>query len=331
MSVDRRVSVGKTCLLVRFHDGIFLNGTCIATIGIDFRQKIVSIGDKQVGLQIFDTVNSLVGVIPHARWTFGFKLSDSERGKGFPLKEKNRVILDSPSWVASKQARQTFSEANLNRFLFIATEQHQAREHDYRVFSQSLPETRNWRERERNLVIACHAGLVCHRLVLLFFVKAGQERFRSITHSYYRDANALLLLYDVTSYSSFENVALWLNEIKQVTAKEMCIMLIGNKVDKSQRVVSREAGERLARDFQISFLETSAKTGQNVELAFMATAQELLDREFRPQPETQPGKNTIKLKSKHHSTDSTDWCCWDNQPCLVVNRAFLLSLNTCQL
>lgn len=142
--------------------------------------------------------------------------------------------------------------------------------------------------------------------VLLFFAKAGQERFRSITHSYYRDANALLLLYDVTSYSSFENVALWLNEIKQVSSKEMCIMLIGNKVDKSQRVVSREAGERLARDFQISFLETSAKTGQNVELAFMATAQELLDKESRPQPETQPGKNTIKLKSKHHSTD---WCC----------------------
>ena len=57
-------------------------------------------------------------------------------------------------------------------------------------------------------------------------------------------------------------------------------MLIGNKIDKSQRVVSREAGERLARDYEVSFLETSAKTGQNVELAFMATAQALLDNEL---------------------------------------------------
>lgn len=57
-------------------------------------------------------------------------------------------------------------------------------------------------------------------------------------------------------------------------------MLIGNKIDKSHRVVSREAGEKLARDFEVSFIETSAKTGQNVELAFMATAQALLDKEL---------------------------------------------------
>lgn len=111
-------------------------------------------------------------------------------------------------------------------------------------------------------------------------LQAGQERFRSVTHSYYRDANALLLLYDVTSYSSFENISAWLSEIKEFAHDDVIIMLIGNKIDKSQRVVSREAGERLARDFEVSFLETSAKTGQNVELAFMATAQALLDKEL---------------------------------------------------
>jgi hypothetical protein len=58
-------------------------------------------------------------------------------------------------------------------------------------------------------------------------------------------------------------------------------MLIGNKIDKSQRVVPREDGERLARNYQINFLETSAKTGQNVELAFMITAQDLLDKKLK--------------------------------------------------
>ena len=88
------------------------------------------------------------------------------------------------------------------------------------------------------------------------------------------------MLYDVTSYSSFENISAWLSEIKEFANDSVIIMLVGNKIDKSQRVVSREAGERLARDYEVSFLETSAKTGQNVELAFMATAQALLDKEL---------------------------------------------------
>jgi small GTP-binding protein len=137
------------------------------------------------------------------------------------------------------------------------------------------------------------------------FSKAGQERFRSVTHSYYRDAHALLLLYDVTSYSSFENISSWLSEIKESTHNDIIIMLIGNKVDKSQRVVSREAGERLARDFQISFLETSAKTGQNVELAFMATAQALLDKTLN---ETNAHLSLNDLV-KTHNTETSSSCC----------------------
>jgi len=183
-----REFIGKTCLLVRFKDGTFLAGSFIATVGIDFRNKIVALGDKKIKLQIFDTVNKLVN-------------------------------------------------------LFVKN-------------------------------------------IFFLFSKAGQERFRSVTHSYYRDANALLLLYDVTSYSSFENISAWLSEIKEFAHDDVIIMLIGNKIDKSQRVVSREAGERLAREYEVSFIETSAKTGQNVELAFMATAQALLDKElYRKNPQ----------------------------------------------
>ncbi|CAF0723909.1 unnamed protein product [Didymodactylos carnosus] len=188
--------VGKTCLLVRFKDGTFLAGSFIATVGIDFRNKIVTLGEKKIKLQIFDT--------------------------------------------------------------------------------------------------------------------AGQERFRSVTHSYYRDAHALLLLYDVTSYSSFENISVWLSEIKEFAHDDVIIMLIGNKIDKSQRVVSKEAGERLARDFEVSFLETSAKTGQNVELAFMACAQALIDKETS----IKSGKDSLNemVKMAHgmngkETSKSSGWCC----------------------
>jgi small GTP-binding protein len=154
---------------------------------------------------------------------------------------------------------------------------------------------------------------VCSALLLailfVFILKAGQERFRSITHSYYRDADALLLLYDVTSYSSFENISAWLSTIKESASDDTMIILIGNKVDKTQRVVSREAGERLARDYQISFLETSAKTGQNVELAFMTTAQALLDKELNENNVCLSSNNLIKMKHEDNNADTHDWCC----------------------
>lgn len=107
---------------------------------------------------------------------------------------------------------------------------------------------------------------------------AGQERFRSVTHAYYRDAHALLLLYDVTNKTSFDNIRAWLGEIREYAQDDVVIMLLGNKADCSERVVRREDGERLAREYSVAFMETSAKTGLNVEVAFMAVARELKSR-----------------------------------------------------
>ncbi|XP_017366542.1 ras-related protein Rab-26 isoform X2 [Cebus imitator] len=89
---------------------------------------------------------------------------------------------------------------------------------------------------------------------------AGQERFRSVTHAYYRDAHALLLLYDVTNKASFDNI----------------------QVDSAhERVVKREDGEKLAKEYGLPFMETSAKTGLNVDLAFTAMAKELKQRSMK--------------------------------------------------
>uniref|UniRef100_A0A672GEG1 RAB37, member RAS oncogene family n=1 Tax=Salarias fasciatus TaxID=181472 RepID=A0A672GEG1_SALFA len=108
---------------------------------------------------------------------------------------------------------------------------------------------------------------------------AGQERFRSVTHAYYRDAHALLLLYDITSKSSFDNIRAWLTEIHEYAQSDVVIMLLGNKADmSSERAIRRDEGERLAREYSVPFMETSAKTGVNVELAFTAVAKELKHR-----------------------------------------------------
>ncbi|XP_067673030.1 ras-related protein Rab-37-like isoform X4 [Haliotis asinina] len=111
---------------------------------------------------------------------------------------------------------------------------------------------------------------------------AGQERFRSITRAYYRDANALLLLYDVTNKASFDNIRAWLAEINEYAQEDVVIMLLGNKADiAGERVIRREDGERLAKEYGVAFMETSAKTGMNVELAFMAVARDLKMKKTR--------------------------------------------------
>ncbi|XP_060652477.1 ras-related protein Rab-26 isoform X1 [Drosophila nasuta] len=120
------------------------------------------------------------------------------------------------------------------------------------------------------------------RVKLQIWDTAGQERFRSVTHAYYRDAHALLLLYDVTNKTTYDNIRAWLGEIREYAQEDVVIVLIGNKADcsSSERQVKREDGERLGREHNVPFMETSAKTGLNVELAFTAVARQLKSRGY---------------------------------------------------
>ncbi|XP_045212549.1 ras-related protein Rab-37-like isoform X1 [Mercenaria mercenaria] len=134
---------------------------------------------------------------------------------------------------------------------------------------------------------------------------AGQERFRSVTHAYYRDANALLLLYDVTNKSSFDNIRAWLTEINEYAQEDVVIMLLGNKSDMaSERIIKTEDGEKLAKDHGVAFMETSAKTGMNVDLAFMAIARDLKMKKTR-QP-SDPKFNVAEYVDKEKKTPG---CC----------------------
>ncbi|XP_032394632.1 ras-related protein Rab-37 isoform X1 [Etheostoma spectabile] len=134
---------------------------------------------------------------------------------------------------------------------------------------------------------------------------AGQERFRSVTHAYYRDAQALLLLYDITSKLSFDNIRAWLTEIHEYAQNDVVIMLLGNKADMvADRVVKKEDGEKLAKEYGVPFMETSAKTGVNVELAFLAIAKELKHRATQQQNEPKFQIHDYIESKKHKSS-----CC----------------------
>lgn len=107
---------------------------------------------------------------------------------------------------------------------------------------------------------------------------AGQESFRSITRSYYRGACSALLMYDITRRETFTHLSRWLDEAKQNSNPELVIMLVGNKKDlEHKRAVSVQEGEAFARNHNLLCMEASAKTGENVEEAFITTSIKVLD------------------------------------------------------
>eukprot|EP01098_Paradermamoeba_levis_P007000 TRINITY_DN2906_c0_g1_i1.p1 TRINITY_DN2906_c0_g1~~TRINITY_DN2906_c0_g1_i1.p1 ORF type:complete len:209 (+),score=65.05 TRINITY_DN2906_c0_g1_i1:229-855(+) len=102
---------------------------------------------------------------------------------------------------------------------------------------------------------------------------AGQERFRAVTRSYYRGAAGALLVYDITRRSTYNHLTSWLTDARNLTNPNTVILLIGNKKDlEDKRDVTFEEASAFAEENGLIFLETSAKTGENVEQAFLKTA-----------------------------------------------------------
>ena len=128
---------------------------------------------------------------------------------------------------------------------------------------------------------------------------AGQERYRAITSMYYKGAKGGLIVFDLSSKSTFQNVEKWFNKIKKTADPTINLILIGNKSDlKDKRQISTEEGENKAKEMNVAYLETSALNADNVDKAFDLLIQEITKKMKKEIEEEEYEENDIHDDNK---------------------------------
>ena len=143
---------------------------------------------------------------------------------------------------------------------------------------------------------------------LIIYDTAGQEKFRSLIPMYIREAQIILLVYDISDRDSFDAMPNWIQEVKEVLNKEVVFALIGNKMDlDSQRKVSYEEGKKLAEKNNFVFQEVSAKTGKNFENLFEVQIFETVYNKFRKEFEKrEEGIEQPNYETYDNTNDTND-------------------------
>jgi len=129
--------------------------------------------------------------------------------------------------------------------------------------------------------------------------------------NFYRGAKGIFVVYDVTNMESFLNLTSWLVEVERHTGVDVAKMIIGNKSDLSGRVVGYDQASSFAKEQGIQFLETSAKSSDNVDEAFLAMVAKIKQEEdARSLVEENLSSNSqnVNLNSVETSEMGSCWC-----------------------
>ena len=117
---------------------------------------------------------------------------------------------------------------------------------------------------------------------LILYDTAGQEKFRSLIPMYIREAQIILLIYDISNRESFDSMPKWIQQILDVKNAEAVFVLIGNKIDlENERKVTFEEGKKFAEENNFIFQEVSAKNGNNFEKLFEIQIFEAVYNKFK--------------------------------------------------
>ena len=122
----------------------------------------------------------------------------------------------------------------------------------------------------------------------------GQELYRSLITNFYRNSSLAIMVYAINSKESFENIEMWLRELRTHSNPDAKVFLIGNKIDlENQRQVEKEKGEQFCKENKLNlFMESSAKTGVNAQNIFIQAAKTLYDDYINYQKKTDEAGKT---------------------------------------
>ncbi len=148
---------------------------------------------------------------------------------------------------------------------------------------------------------------------VLIWDTAGQEKFQNIAKNYYKGANGVLLVYDISSKKSFERVEFWLKELKENhKLDELYICLVGNKNDlEDKRKITTDEGMKYAKENNIYFAEVSAKTGKGIGELFDNMVKGTMDKIYADNGKDE-GEDSMQLThftKKDKNKEKGNRCC----------------------
>ena len=139
---------------------------------------------------------------------------------------------------------------------------------------------------------------------------AGQERYKALTKGFFRNAQGIMIVYDVTNQESFENLKNWIQSIKDNMGNDFLeripIIIIGNKIDSDEREVKTEDGESFCKQQNCPFFETSAKTGENIDTTIRFLVKKVI--ELNPENKEGNNDNNIKINPEEHKKKEKSGC-----------------------
>ena len=141
---------------------------------------------------------------------------------------------------------------------------------------------------------------------------AGQERFKALTPNYFRNAEGVVLAYDVTNSESFENLKFWINSIKSNLGEKnifIPIIIIGNKIDmEDMRDITKEDASKFAKENNYKYFETSAKTGQGVDEAIRDLVNQVLANSDKNEA-AKGERKSVKIEDNKENNQKKKGCC----------------------
>ena len=134
----------------------------------------------------------------------------------------------------------------------------------------------------------------------------GQERFRTITRSYYDRAMGVILVYDCTDTKSFDDIRNWMKQIENHARPEIAKLLVASKCDIPDKKINTEEAQELAKELGVEFCETSAKESKGVNEAFNCLVKEILKKNKTEVKSPGNGFKVGKIDSQHKNKNN---CC----------------------